>query len=73
MAKPLFQTLFCVQAVSETRFPAFTFERVTGLGKGQRRAEWRHRETGCTAVFALAPEVEGHDPAQVQRLQAWLS
>jgi hypothetical protein len=34
--------------------------------KGQRRAEWRHRETGCTAVFALAPEVEGHDPAQVR-------
>ena len=62
MAKPLFETFFGVQAVSQTRLPAFLLtERVTGLGTaGQDAAHVRGERHARPGAAGAARDRRGH-------------
>ena len=55
MARPLFQTLFGVQAVSKTRYPAFILTGLRGIPNGSYDAagvlEFQHNTSSFTTGF----------------------
>ena len=55
MAKPLFQTLFGVQAVSKTRYPAFILNGLRGLAVHS----WRVRDDGAAEQQGLRVAAAG--------------